>query len=211
MDFFAAQDRARRKTFQLVMLFAIAIAGLIVATNLLIAEGSLTAIAGIGAVVVGMFPLVFTDAPPSDEEYAEQLVIIFGGLVGLLWGSLVCMGASKMQNLESYSWAIVGSVMGFFPLLAGIFAIVTLRDPRVIAGFQEMEYALDEDEDELDARGPGLDLEGPQVEPLAGEGDLGLDRREPLGLDAGLPIEVGAGLAAAQQVLAQAVPQAAVV
>ncbi len=37
MDFFAAQDRARRKTWQLVTLFAIAIVGLILATNVLVA------------------------------------------------------------------------------------------------------------------------------------------------------------------------------
>ena len=37
MDFFEAQDRARRKTWQLVVLFAIAIIGLIVATNVLVA------------------------------------------------------------------------------------------------------------------------------------------------------------------------------
>src|SRR6188768_284683 len=37
MDFFAAQDRARRKTWQLVVLFAIAVTGLILATNLLVA------------------------------------------------------------------------------------------------------------------------------------------------------------------------------
>ncbi len=37
MDFFAAQDRARRKTWQLVVLFAIAIVGLILATNVLVA------------------------------------------------------------------------------------------------------------------------------------------------------------------------------
>ena len=37
MDFFEAQDRARRKTWQLVVLFGTAIVGLIVATNLLVA------------------------------------------------------------------------------------------------------------------------------------------------------------------------------
>ena len=37
MDFFAAQDRARRKTWQLVTLFTIAIVGLILATNVLVA------------------------------------------------------------------------------------------------------------------------------------------------------------------------------
>jgi predicted Zn finger-like uncharacterized protein len=125
---------------------------LVLPTNLLVAEGAMTAIVGVMAVIVGMWPLIFTDAPPSDEEYAEQLVIIFAGFVGLMWGSFVCLGASKMQNLESYSWAIVGSVMGIFPLLAGIFAIVTLRDPRVIAGFEEMEGAVDDEPDELEEK-----------------------------------------------------------
>ena len=37
MDFFAAQDRARRKTWQLVALFIVAVIALIVTTNLLIA------------------------------------------------------------------------------------------------------------------------------------------------------------------------------
>ncbi|OWK38575.1 hypothetical protein [Fimbriiglobus ruber] len=122
---------------------------LVLPTNLLVGEGSLTGIAGVMLVIVGLWPLIFTDASPSDEEYAEQLVWIFGGFVLLLWGSLVCMGASKMQNLESYAWALIGSVMGIFPLLAGIFAIIALRDPRVIAGFEEVEGSVDgEDEDE---------------------------------------------------------------
>lgn len=121
---------------------------LVLPTNLLIAEGALTGIVGVMAVVVGLWPLVFTNAPPSDEEIAEQLVIIFGGLVALGYGSLICVGASKMQALESYAWAMVGAVLGIVPLLAGIFAIVALRDPRVIAGFEEMEGAVDDEDEE---------------------------------------------------------------
>jgi hypothetical protein len=123
---------------------------LVLPTNLLIAEGSLTGIVGVGAVVVGLWPLIFTDAPPSDEEIAEQVVIIFGGLVALVYGGLICVGASKMQSLESYAWAMIGSVLGIFPLLAGIFAIVALRDPRVIAGFEEVEGAVDDEDEEKD-------------------------------------------------------------
>ena len=123
---------------------------LVLPTNLLIAEGALTGIVGVAAVVIGLWPLVFTDAPPSDEEIAEQIVIIFGGLVALGYGALICVGASKMQSLESYAWGMVGAVLGIFPLLAGIFAIVALRDPRVIAGFEEVEGAIDEEEAEKD-------------------------------------------------------------
>ena len=123
---------------------------LVLPTNLLIAEGALTGIVGTMAIIVGLWPLVFTDAPPSDEEIAEQLVIVFGGLVALVWGSLICLGASKMQALESYAWALAGSVLGIVPLLAGVFALVTLRDPRVIAGFEEVEGAIDDDGDDDD-------------------------------------------------------------
>jgi hypothetical protein len=122
---------------------------LVLPTNLLVAEGSITAMLGLFiAFVYGPWNLIFTDAPPSDEEYIDSLVEIFVGLVLFLWGALICLGASKMQGLESYAWALVGCVMGIFPLLAGIFGLVTLRDPRVIAGFEEIEGAIDDEDDE---------------------------------------------------------------
>lgn len=121
---------------------------LVLPVNLLIAEALLTGIAAVGAVIVGLWPLVFTDAPPSDEEIAEQVVIIFAGLVALLWACIIAVGASKMQALESYAWAMIGAVFGIVPLLAGIFALVTLRDQRVLKGFAEVEGAVDDDDDE---------------------------------------------------------------
>jgi hypothetical protein len=125
---------------------------LVLPTNLLIAEGVITAALGTFiAFVYAPWNLIFTDAPNSDDEYIDSLVEAFVGLTLLLWGSFVCLGASKMQGLESYAWALVGCVMGIFPLLAGIFGLVTLRDPRVIAGFEEIEGAIDdEDEEEED-------------------------------------------------------------
>ena len=125
---------------------------IVLPTNLLVAEGVLTGMGGIAVVIIAIWPLIFTDAPPSDEDYAEAILWGFMGLVGLAWGMLVCLGASKMQALESYSWALVGGILGIVPLLAGIFALVALRDPRVVAGFEEVEGAIDDnkDEDELD-------------------------------------------------------------
>ena len=121
---------------------------LVLPTNLLIATGSIAGFGGLFVIVVGVFPLVFTDAPPSDEEYGERLVIMFIGFVLMIWGMLVCLGASKMQSLESYAWALAGAVLGI-PMLAGIFALIALRDPRVRAGFEEVEGAIDEpDEDD---------------------------------------------------------------
>jgi hypothetical protein len=122
---------------------------LVLPVNLLIAAGSLTGIAGVMAIIIGLWPLVFTDAPPSDEEIVEQLVIVFVGFVLLIWGGLVCLGASKMQSLDSYAWSLAGAVMAI-PMLAGIFALIALRDPRVRAGFEEVEGAIEDDEVEED-------------------------------------------------------------
>ena len=123
---------------------------LVLPSNLLIAEGGLTFLVGLSAIVIGLWPIVFSDAPPSDEEFVDLLQTILIGLFAVIYGSLICYGASQMQNLNSYAWGIAAGVLGILPLLAGIFALVTLRDPRVLAGFAEIEGSAvgEKDEDE---------------------------------------------------------------
>lgn len=134
---------------------------LVTPSNLLLAQGSLTSLFGLAAIIVGAWPLVFTDVTPSDEEVAEQMFWVFTGIFSLAWGGIVCFGAVQMISIGSYAWAVVGSVFGLLPLLAGIFGLTTLRDPRVLAGFAEPETGpinvdadegedKDEDEDEED-------------------------------------------------------------
>lgn len=125
-----------------------AIALLVMPANLLTFEGLVTGIGGIVLFVIGMWPLVFNDASPGDEEIEDAIVMMLLGLMTLGWGAMICFGASQMQELASYLWAMTGAVMGILPLLVGIYAVVMLQNPRVKAGFEEMEGALDEDEEE---------------------------------------------------------------
>ena len=134
-----------------------AIGLLVTSTNLLTAEGLITALAGIVVFVVGMWPLVFNDAPPGDEETEDAIVTMILGLVGFGWGALICVGASQMQELASYPWAMIGAVLGILPFLVGIYAIIMLQNPRVKAGFEEIAGALDEDEDDEGDGGGGDD------------------------------------------------------
>lgn len=128
-----------------------AMALLVSPSNMLLAEGFLTVILGIITLLVGIWPLVFTEVSPSEDEYREQSVIVLFGILLAVWGALTCLGASRMQNLESYTWAIVGAVLGILPFLVGIYAVAMLRNPKVIAGFEEVEGAMsDEEEDEDD-------------------------------------------------------------
>ncbi|MCI0701906.1 MAG: hypothetical protein L0241_12565 [Planctomycetia bacterium] len=119
---------------------------LVMPSNLLTLEGLLTCAAGIGLFIVGMWPLVFNDAPPGEEETEEAVVYMMLGMVTIFWGSMVCFCAAQMQELGSYAWAMTGAVMGIAPLLTGIYAIVMLQNPKVKAGFEEGEF-VDEDEE----------------------------------------------------------------
>jgi len=114
-----------------------AAAMLVLPSNLLLGQGALTAIVGLGMVINGAWPLIFTDVSPSDEEIAENAFYICLGLFSMVWGGITCFGASHMSSLDSYGWAFVGACFGLLPLLAGIFSIIALKDPRVVAGFLE--------------------------------------------------------------------------
>ncbi|MBX9580131.1 MAG: hypothetical protein K2X87_07460 [Gemmataceae bacterium] len=124
-----------------------AIALLVMPANLLTFEGLLTGIGGVVLFVVGVWPLVFNDASPGDEEIEEAIVYMLLGLLVFGWGAMVCFGASRMQELGSYLWATVGAVMGIVPLLVGLYAVIMLQNPKVKAGFEEVQGALDDDEE----------------------------------------------------------------
>lgn len=137
VKFGEVEDKFRRSTRGPAM------ALMVLPTNLLIAQGALTFIAGVVLVIAGLFPWVFSDVELSDDELREVFGNVLIGIVLFFWGCVVCLGASRAQNLESYTWSWVGALTG---IPAGIFCMVMLRNPKVIAGFQEMEGALDEDE-----------------------------------------------------------------
>lgn len=121
---------------------------LVTPANLLTIEGIVTAVAGIVMFVIGLWPLVFNDAAPGDEEVEDAIVLMLLGVMTFGWGAMICFGASQMQDLTSYLWGMTGAVMGILPFLVGIFAVIALLNPKVKAGFEEAEYALDEDEED---------------------------------------------------------------
>jgi hypothetical protein len=122
---------------------------LVIPANLMTAVGLVTAVCGIVIFVVGMWPLVFNEAPPGDEEVEDAIMQMFLGVLVFGWGAFVCFGASQMSELGSYTWAIAGAVMAI-PLLAGIYAIIMLQDAKVKEGFAETTGGPEDDEDEPD-------------------------------------------------------------
>ena len=107
--------------------------------NFLVGAGLATAVLGCVGVFVSIFPFVYSTTQMSGGEVRHQILQAVGCVVVIIWGILVCVGSSRMQTLESSTWAWIGAVMGVFPLLFGIFAIVVLCDPIVKTGFEETQ------------------------------------------------------------------------
>jgi hypothetical protein len=96
--------------------------------------GAVICISAVLGIAVAIWPLVFKTEEVQPEEkgkfraYAKQgerrfkeltddewnmRWVYLGCFMGqFLWGSVVCLGASKMHTLQSYPMSIVGSVMG---------------------------------------------------------------------------------------------------
>jgi hypothetical protein len=123
---------------------------LVMPANLMIAEGLLTAIAGLFVFVWGLWPMVFNEGALGDEEIEEALIKMVLGLVTFGWGAMICYGASQMQELSSFTMAMGGAVLGILPLFVGIYAIIMLQNPKVKAGFEESEGGPDEDDEDED-------------------------------------------------------------
>ena len=150
MDFFAAQDRARRKTFQLVLLFAIAIVGLIVATNLLVAI--VVAFSTTAGLVNGV-------GPTMHGQPTQTWVVISLGV-------LICIGGASLYKylaLRSGGRAIA-EMLGARPIDPGTQA---LDERRLLNVIEEMSiasgihvpavYRIDEDGINAFAAGFGTD------------------------------------------------------
>lgn len=121
---------------------------LVMPSNLLVFEGIVTVIGGLVLFIVGMWPLVFNDAPPGEEELEEAVATMLIGVLVFGWGAMVCFGASQMQELGSYPLAMTGAIMGLVPFLAGLYGLIMLFNPKVKAGFEEVAGAIDEDEED---------------------------------------------------------------
>jgi len=99
MDFFAAQDRARRKTWQLVALFTLAVIGLIVTTNLLVA-------------LVATYSTTVGAANGFPAALAAQPARVWIGISCVVIGVVAGASAVKYLSLRSGGRAIVEMLGG---------------------------------------------------------------------------------------------------
>ena len=111
-----------------------AIGLLVMPTNLLTGMGLNLGALGIVWFVWAIWPLMFAAAPPAPAVVVDALIGMALGLLIFGWGAAICYGASRMQALSSYWWAMVGSILAI-PVLVGIYCVIVLQDPKVIERF----------------------------------------------------------------------------
>jgi len=104
--------------------------------NFLTAQGIVVCVGAVIFMFVAIFPLVFEPSVTSSET-RQRIIMMVGAVVMFAWGSLMCIGAAKLQDLFSYSWALIGAILGLLPFFFGLFALVVLMDPIVKEGFEE--------------------------------------------------------------------------
>jgi hypothetical protein len=109
---------------------------LVMPCNLLTAAGLILRVISLVIFVMGMWPLVFAPFPPPPGLVVDALFEMALGLLVSGWGAAICYGASQMQALASYKWAMAGSILAI-PVLVGIYGVVMLQDPDVIDAFDE--------------------------------------------------------------------------
>ena len=77
----------------------------------------------------------------NQDYLVFHLCVMAGGIVGFLINGLVVFGAVKMQNLESYAWAMAGCIIAIlfgtlFGAIMGIWCLVLLLDKQVKEAFR---------------------------------------------------------------------------
>jgi tRNA A-37 threonylcarbamoyl transferase component Bud32 len=83
--------------------------------------------------------------PPRPDNADSWVIGLFVVLVLLAQGPIIIVGALKMRHLESYGWAVAGSILALLPtspwavagLSIGIWSLAVLTAPAVKAAFRE--------------------------------------------------------------------------
>jgi hypothetical protein len=77
-------------------------------SNALLSASAVSCVCAVVSFMVVLWPIVFSDKPV--ENWEERLLWIGAIVTAFLYNGVVALGAVKMQNLESYVWAMIAAV-----------------------------------------------------------------------------------------------------
>lgn len=111
-------------------------------SNLLLLQGIVDCLAALALLVIALWPFVFSHDMPKGGRATEKIIMMVVAVFIFAVGCVVCYGASKLQDLGSYKWAMTGCVFGIISVLptgaiGGVSGIMALKEETVKAGFEE--------------------------------------------------------------------------
>jgi len=83
----------------------------VVPSNWLLRLGLFSCAVAVFLFIYGIWPVIFCEANPIRPFIRPRVDIMVGAVLMFTFGAIMCMGAARMHDLTSYTWAIIGSVM----------------------------------------------------------------------------------------------------
>lgn len=103
----------------------------VIPSNWLLRLGLFSCIIAVLMFIYGLWPIVFCEANPLRPFIRPRVDIMIRATMMFSFGGIMCLGASKMHDLTSYPWSIIGSIMAlliYIPtgILFALFIILVL-------------------------------------------------------------------------------------
>lgn len=116
-------------------------------SNWLLRLGLFSCAAALAYFIFGLWPIVFCEADPARPFIRPRVDIMIKASFVFAFGAIMCMGASKMHDLMSYTWSIIGSLMAlviYVPvgILSALFWILLFGPAGMILGALEIALSL---------------------------------------------------------------------
>lgn len=80
-------------------------------SNWLLRLGLFSCVVAVFWFAYGLWPIVFCEANPLRPFIRPRVDIMLRATIMFCFGGIMCMGASKMHDLTSYTWSIIGACM----------------------------------------------------------------------------------------------------
>jgi hypothetical protein len=136
-------------------------------SNWLLRLGLFSCVVAVFWFAFGVWPIVFCEATPLRPFIRPRVDIMLRATLMFSFGSIMCLGASRMHDLTSYTWSIIGACMAlliYVPLgilvallillilgpmgmllaaavmamaFVGVWCLIVLMNPAVREGFRE--------------------------------------------------------------------------
>src|SRR5262245_65018318 len=101
----------------------------VIPSNWLLRLGLFSCVVAVFMFIYGMWPIIFCEANPIRPFIRPRVDIMLRATLMFSFGGIMCLGAAKMHDLTSYTWAIIGSVMAiliYVPLGVWLFLAFVL-------------------------------------------------------------------------------------